>query len=291
MKILHIRLQNLNSLTGTWHIDFTDPAYAENSLFAITGPTGAGKSTLLDAICLALYGQTPRLARISKTSNEIMSRHTGICFAEVEFKTVKGHFRCYWSQHRSRQKANGELQQPRHEIADAASNTLLETSIRKVAGKVETVTGMDFERFTRSTLLAQGGFAAFLEASQNEKAPILEQITGTEIYSRLSIRVHELRFQEQAKQEELEKNLAHITFLTADDEDTLVRLTQERDKESKQFQTTLTDLRKQEAWLKTIGELSVQLAVHQKQLAGITDEEKDRSQEFEQLQQPFLQRK
>ncbi len=284
MKILHVRLHNLNSLTGTWHIDFTDPAYAENSLFAIIGPTGAGKSTLLDAISLALYGQTPRLARISKSTNEIMSRHTGICFAEVEFKTVKGHFRCNWSQHRSRQKANGDLQQPKHEIADATSNTILENRIRNVAGKVETVTGMDFERFTRSTLLAQGGFAAFLEASQNEKAPILEQITGTAIYSRLSIRVHELRLQELTKLEELEKSLAHITFLAPDDEDKLLRLIQERDKENKLLQTTLTDLRKQDAWLKKIEELTAQLAVQQQLHEEVTNEEKDRAREFEQLQ-------
>ena len=33
-------------------------------LFAICGPTGAGKSTLLDALCLALYDNTPRLARV-----------------------------------------------------------------------------------------------------------------------------------------------------------------------------------------------------------------------------------
>ena len=284
MKILHIRLQNLNSLTGIWHIDFTDPAYAANNLFAITGPTGAGKSTLLDAICLALYGQTPRLGKVSKTSNEIMSRHTGICFAEVEFKTVKGYFRCHWSQHRSRQKANGELQQPRHEIADAASNKVLENRIRNVAGRVEAVTGMDFERFTRSTLLAQGGFAAFLEASQNEKAPILEQITGTEIYSQLSIRVHELRSEEQTKLEELEKSLTHINFLAPDDEDILVKLIQERDKESRLLQTTITGLRKEESWLKNIGELRFQLEVHRKQLDEFNNEEKNRSREFEQLQ-------
>jgi ATPase involved in DNA repair len=52
---------------------------------------------------------------------------------------------------------------------------------------------MDFDRFTRSMLLAQGGFAAFLQAAPDDRAPILEQITGTEIYSRISIRVHERR--------------------------------------------------------------------------------------------------
>ena len=54
MKILSVRLVNLNSLRGEWKVDFRDPAFAQSNLFAITGPTGAGKSTLLDAICLAL---------------------------------------------------------------------------------------------------------------------------------------------------------------------------------------------------------------------------------------------
>lgn len=55
MKILSLRLKNLNSLKGEWKIDFTQEPFVSNGLFAITGPTGAGKTTLLDAICLALY--------------------------------------------------------------------------------------------------------------------------------------------------------------------------------------------------------------------------------------------
>ena len=76
MKILSIRLKNLNSLKGEWKIDFTHSPFAKNGLFAITGPTGAGKTTLLDAICLALYHQTPRLGQITNASNEIMTRGT-----------------------------------------------------------------------------------------------------------------------------------------------------------------------------------------------------------------------
>ena len=78
MKILKLRLKNLNSLKGDWQIDFTAAPFADSGLFAITGPTGAGKSTLLDAICLALYHQTPRLETISG-QNDIMTRHTGEC--------------------------------------------------------------------------------------------------------------------------------------------------------------------------------------------------------------------
>ena len=102
MKVLRLRFKNLNSLVGEWELDFTHPDYVSNGIFAIIGPTGAGKTTILDAICLALYGQTPRLNRISQSENETMSRQTGECFAEVEFETIRGRFRCHWSQHRSR---------------------------------------------------------------------------------------------------------------------------------------------------------------------------------------------
>ena len=171
MRILQIRFKNLNSLAGEWTIDLTHPAFLSDGIFVITGPTGAGKTTILDAVCLALYGRTPRLPRVTKSENEIMSRQTGECFAEVTFETRAGTFRCHWSQWRARKKASGELQAPRHELSDAASGRILENNIRGVADKVEEATGMDFERFTRSMLLAQGGFAAFLQAPADQRAP------------------------------------------------------------------------------------------------------------------------
>ena len=85
MRILEIRFRNLNSLAGEWRIDLTHPAFVSDGIFAITGPTGAGKTTILDAVCLALYGRTPRLSRVNKNGNDIMSRRTGDCFAETVF--------------------------------------------------------------------------------------------------------------------------------------------------------------------------------------------------------------
>jgi len=107
MRILELRFKNLNSLYGEWDVDFTTPEYVFDGIFVITGPTGAGKSTILDAICLALYGQTPRLKSITKNGNEIMSRQTGECFAEVTFETKAGQFRCHWSQQKAYKKVDG----------------------------------------------------------------------------------------------------------------------------------------------------------------------------------------
>lgn len=218
MRILKLRFMNLNSLAGEWEIDFTHPAFASEGIFAIAGPTGAGKTTILDALCLALYGQTPRLGKVTKSGNDIMARHTGECFAEVSFETPGGRWRCHWAQHRARGKPGGELQSRRHEIAEADSGKILESNIRGVAERIEGVTGMDFERFTRSMLLAQGEFAAFLQAGADERSPILEQITGTEIYSRISVRVHERRREEKRSLELLEDSIQGIEVLSPDEE-------------------------------------------------------------------------
>src|SRR5699024_3229948 len=129
MKILHLRFKNLNALMGEWRIDFTHSAYKTNGIFAITGPTGAGKSTILDAISLALYGATPRLGRLTQSSNDIMSRHTGDCFAELTFAVGRGQYRVFWSQRRAHGRSDGALQPAKHELSNAQSGELLATQL------------------------------------------------------------------------------------------------------------------------------------------------------------------
>lgn len=218
MRILHIRFKNLNSLVGEWSIDLTQPDYLSDGLFAITGPTGAGKSTILDAICLGLYGCTPRLGRITKSANDIMSRHTGECFAQITFETQHGQFESTWSQHRARKKAEGELQNPQHKLISITQKQTLAEKLLEVSREIEVVTGLDFERFTRSILLAQGSFAAFLQASADERAPILEQITGTQIYSEISIKVHERSTQERKQLTQLQAELKSLRLLDQQEE-------------------------------------------------------------------------
>ncbi len=259
MRILQIRFKNLNSLVGEWEIDLTQPAFASDGIFAITGPTGAGKTTILDAVCLALYGRTPRLNRVTKTGNEIMSRQTGECFAEVTFEIQAGRFRCHWSQHRARKKPDGELQAPKHEIANADSGEIFESKIRGVADQIESATGMDFDRFTRSMLLAQGGFAAFLQAAPDERAPILEQITGTEIYSRISIRVHERQREEREKLNILQAETAGIVVLEPEQEREIHQALESKQKEEADLTGKSADTGKAIAWLTTIDGLKKEI--------------------------------
>ena len=272
MKIQQIRFKNLNSLVGTWEIDLTHPDFSSNGIFAIIGPTGAGKTTLLDAICLALYGRTPRLARVSKNTNEIMSRQTGDCFAEVSFRTAVGDYRCSWSQHRSRKRPEGDLQPAKHEIVkivEGGSAPVLETGARGVAEQIIKVTGMDFDRFIRSMLLAQGSFAAFLQSEPNDRAPILEQITGTEIYSTISKSAHERCVGERNRLRELQAQLAGLPLLTPEEAEALSQLLQQKSQEQERLLPQLTYNRLNIQWLENIARLETELERIDQEKSGL----------------------
>jgi exonuclease SbcC len=185
MKILRLTLSNLNSLQGPNAIDFTAPPLANSGLFAITGPTGAGKSTLLDAITLALYGRAARYGNVPNP-DAVMSRHTGECSAEVEFSCAAGTFRSVWQLQRARKKPDGKLQQAKRRVIALPAETIIAESIKDADAKILELTGLDYDRFLRSVLLAQGDFAAFLKAGPKERTELLQQVTGTGIYQEIS---------------------------------------------------------------------------------------------------------
>ncbi len=256
MKILKLRFKNLNSLYGDWLIDFTDAAYENSGIFAITGPTGAGKSTVLDALCLALYGTTPRLGKISSSSNELMSRQTGECYAEVTFSCASGSYICRWSQHRARRNSSGNLMESKHELAEAQTGKILAEKKREVAEEVEKRTAMSYDRFTRSILLAQGGFDTFLRALPVDRAPILEQITGTELYSDISIAVHERRKDEQNRLELLNRELASFSLPNEEQTAELKRELETAVSEEQRLREAVSRLRQEHEQLMRTAQLS-----------------------------------
>lgn len=263
MKISKLHFKNLNSLVGEWTIDFTTPEYSAQGIFAITGPTGAGKSTILDAICLALYGRTPRLERINANQNEIMSRQSGECFASLEFQTSSGSYRTLWSQARARRKADGNLQNAQHIIEDCVNNKTLEDKLSKTPQVVTDVTGMDFEHFTRAMLLAQGGFAKFLQSSADERSPILEKITGTEIYSQISKLVHEHKTSEENILNNINAQLAGITLLNANEIEQLQTELAELSTQIGALTTNKSTLEQQQNWLSNLQKLGDELTTIQ----------------------------
>ena len=209
MRLLAVRGRNLASLAEPFEVTFDRGPLAAAGLFAITGETGSGKSTLLDALCLALYGAFPRLAagdaqeNIADVSGEltradrpqsILRRGAAEAFAEVDFIALDGApWRVRWAIRRARGKASGRLQNAEHTLValapESAQAALSGTA--QVKARIEELTGLTFSQFCRTALLAQGEFDAFLRADVKERAALLEMITGTDLYRRLSKRVYE----------------------------------------------------------------------------------------------------
>ncbi|GAA4019406.1 AAA family ATPase [Sphingomonas swuensis] len=207
MRILAIRGRNLASLAGDFAIDFEAEPLTSSGIFAITGPTGAGKSTILDALSLALFNKVPRLAaapnrsQIPDGSGQALSaddprailRHgAGEGFAEVDFSMPSGaRYRARWSVKRARERADGRLQGIDHEFQRLDTGERLGGTRTETLAEICRVIGLSAEQFGRAVLLAQGDFEAFIRAAPDERALLLERLTGSSIYARLGQRACE----------------------------------------------------------------------------------------------------
>ena len=261
MKICKLRLKNLNSLKGEWEIDFTKVPFDDAGVFAIVGPTGAGKSTLLDAICLALYHETPRL-KVSPSQNELMTRHTAECLAEVEFEIKGKGYRAFWGQRRARGSSDGKLQPMTCELCER-DGTIITSKINEKIDKIAEITGLDFSRFTKSMLLAQGGFSAFLNATPNDRAELLEELTGTEIYGQVSKWVFEKHKAERAKITQLEAANEQRQLLSDDELHVFIEQEKDFDHQETQLIQTLKQQKNILDWRQTEAIFTTQLQINE----------------------------
>ena len=241
------------------------------------------KTTLLDGICLALYHQTPRLAVISGSTNELMTRHTGECGAEVEFEVKGNAYRASWSQKRARSKAEGKLQPPKAELAEVATGKILAEKLNEVKSQVAAITGLDFGRFTKSMLLSQGKFSEFLNASDNDRAELLEELTGTEIYSRISKQVYQSFKDAKSKLELLQVRLDSVDLLTEEQLEQLTARQQALTAEEKAKSQQLNQLQQVEQWQQQYQQLSGQLTQSKGQYESATQALQQAQPEFVKL--------
>lgn len=232
MRILKISGKNLASLAEEFSVDFESEPLASTGLFAISGPTGAGKSTLLDALCLALYDATPRLLRVAgrnyladvgtetvstQDPRTLLRRGTAEGYAEVDFVGSDGAtYRARWNVRRARTKAEGALQPTTMQLHLLPALQPIGATKTEVKAEIEKRIGLSFEQFTRAVLLAQNEFSAFLKAEDNERGELLETLTGSTVYSEISIRAFERNKLEQAALQKLNLRLADQKPLTGE---------------------------------------------------------------------------
>ena len=297
MKILTIRLKNLASIEGTFEVDFTVEPLRSAGIFAISGPTGAGKSTILDALCLALYDKTPRFAvsgeslflsdvgenQVNQSDvKNILRRGTGEGFAEVDFLGATGRrYRSRWSVRRARSKATGSLQPQTLQVTDLDKEEDLQGTKTELLAQLVSLVGLTYEQFTRTVLLAQNDFATFLKSRESAKAELLEKLTGTEIYSRIS---REIYTRSKAADEAMNLLKNSISLIELLPEDELQNLQKEKERLI-QLRTTGT---------KRLAELNAQfnivrsLVVKQEQLTKKQQEESVETEKLKKLHEDLL---
>lgn len=194
MKIKAITIHNIASIEHA-EIDFTRQPLADEPLFLISGETGTGKTTILNAICLALYNTAPNINNGERQEKDIEKvaindprqlMRRGTTSAQVTLR-VEGNdgddYTAIWNVQRARNKITGGLQQVKRSLLCEKKGISLEkvADIKElIEGKV---VGLDYEQFCRTTMLAQGEFSKFMNSKSDEKARILEKLTGTEIFA------------------------------------------------------------------------------------------------------------
>jgi exonuclease SbcC len=252
MKIEGVKFKNISALKGEWEIRFDQPPLADTGLFAIVGPNGSGKTSILDALTLALYGETPRL---KDPALAVMNWQAADAYAEVTFSVGGSVYRSHWSVH----NRTAKLEAPAMVLVSLnGQETILEDRVIKVRNRIAELTGLDFKRFCRSILLAQGEFTAFLNALENERAEILEKIIGPELARELEESTRTRAEAENERLIQLKEAVGNLPLLDKDQLKALLETFQRAEEELWESEQLVEELRVAKDWRERVDLLESQ---------------------------------
>lgn len=290
MKILRIQGKNLASIAGEFEVDFTREPLRSAGIFAICGPTGSGKSTLLDAMCLALFNNTPRTTGIESTRmpdvgqesilqgdrRQILRRGTTEARAAVDFIAVDGKsYRSVWRVWRANYKPTGKLQPAELRVYELDTLSPITSGISEAENKLTQLTGLTYNQFTRTVLLAQNEFARFLKARKDEKAEVLEKLTGTEIYSVISNTVYTKTASIRTEWKTINDRIGNIRLLTDEELAQLKQLSEELQNKEKELQQKKENIVHKISWYEQL----TALQQNQNQAKAILQQQLQKQQE------------
>ena len=199
MRPIKLTIEGFTSFAERAEIDFSDL-----DLFAIIGPTGSGKTSLLDAMTWALYGRTSRLGKVAA---ELISHGSNKVTAHLEFVVGNDRYQV------ARTAKRSGSPQIRFEKYDGTWIPVEADGAAEINDAVSRIVGLDFDAFTRSVILPQGKFDAFLRGEHKERREILKTLLGLEVYDRMrelaGTKRDQLKAQQEARQGVIERDYAN----------------------------------------------------------------------------------
>ena len=291
MKFLQLEILNLASLDkqGGEVINFEEGALGESTIFSIVGPTGSGKSTLLDAICLALYNRAPRYPRKKGDKNQnieifgaadasesnrlaptdsrnILTRGKKEGYSKLTFLANNGSiYRAEW---------HVRFQRVRYENAKTALYKITrngEEITEETAdwNELPNIIGLDYDQFLRTVLIAQGSFANFLTAKENERYELLEKLIGCEeTYTNIATEIKKAKDQATDAYNQMAASVEAVKQNLLNDEE-LAQLQEEiarLEKAEKELDSQLQAISKDLQWFEENDKQIKQIAICQKNM-------------------------
>jgi exonuclease SbcC len=287
MKILKLSFSNINSLKGTFSIDFESPELASAGLFAITGPTGAGKSTILDAITLALYCYTSRFQEITKKTIEeekgIITRGTTESYAQISFQVNGETYLSQWSAGLTRTGNLSKILLKVSKWEDGAFKPITD-KLKDSRTEIVRIIGLSQEQFTQAIVLSQGKFDEFLRAPKADRYKLLEIITGTVLFREIGRMAFERHREIKEKIKQLTDTMGAIDVLSEADLLAIEAKIQALEAEQKDGAILLETLDNKIKTKEDIASLTATLALLENEKAKLATEEAGLAGAMERLQ-------